>query len=58
MFCSEDSFSRTPKKLGGTVNGYRVRVSRWRMVFALKNGDIDIADIFPKKGRGDYRHRP
>ena len=28
-----------------------------RMAFVLKNGAIDIADIFLKKGRGDYRRR-
>lgn len=45
------------KKLGGTPHGYRVRLGRWRIVFVLNNGDIDVADIFLKKGRGDYRHR-
>lgn len=45
------------KKLGGMMNGYRIRVGRWRVVLVLKNGDIDIADIFMKKGRGNYQRR-
>ena len=45
------------KKLGGVPNGYRTRVGRWRILFALANGEADIADIFLKKERGDYRRR-
>ena len=45
------------KKLGGFTDGYRVRVGQWRILFTLKNGEADIADIFLKKERGDYRRR-
>ncbi len=45
------------KKLGGATNGFRTRIGRWRILFTLKTGEIEIADIFMKKGRGDYRRR-
>lgn len=45
------------KKLGGSANGYRIRVGQWRILFTLKEGIADIADIFIKKERGDYRRR-
>ena len=45
------------KKLGGVPDGYRTRVGRWRILFTLTNGEADIADIFFKKERGDYRRR-
>lgn len=48
------SFPLHTKKLGGVSYGYRTRLGRWRIVFTVRTGDIDIADIFLKKGRGDY----
>lgn len=45
------------KKLAGSANGYRTRVGQWRILFTLKESVADIADIFLKKGRGDYRRR-
>jgi mRNA-degrading endonuclease RelE of RelBE toxin-antitoxin system len=43
------------KKLGGKSYGHRTRVGRWRILFVLKNDEVDVADIFLKKGRSDYR---
>ena len=45
------------KKLGGAANGFRIRIGRWRILFTLKDGEIEIADIFMKKERGDYRRK-
>jgi mRNA-degrading endonuclease RelE of RelBE toxin-antitoxin system len=45
------------KKLGGYRNGYSTRIGQWRILFVLDNGEIDIADIFIKKGKDDYRRR-
>lgn len=46
------------EKLAGALKGYRTRIGRWRILFILQDGDIDVVDIFLKKGRGDYRrHR-
>ncbi len=45
------------KKLGGAPNGYRIRVGRWRILFVLDSGEVDVADIFLKKEKGDYRRR-
>lgn len=45
------------KKLRGVSDGYRTRVGRWRVLFILKDRGIDVADIFLKKGRDDYRRR-
>ncbi len=50
-------FPAHTKKLEGASNGYRTRVGRWRILFTLKNDEADIADIFFKKERGDYRRR-
>lgn len=53
-----DSFwFRRVKKLGGSKVRYRLRVGRWRILFTLKDREIEVADIFLKKGRGDYRRR-
>lgn len=54
---SEGSFPPHTKKLEDSPNGYRTRVRRWRILFILKNGEVNVADIFIKKGRGDYRKR-
>ena len=47
------------KKLQGTEAGYRLRVDRWRILFALfsKEKRIEIVDIFLKKGKEDYFKR-
>ena len=45
------------RKLGGSPHGYRTRVGKWRILFTLENSVADIADIFIKKERGDYRRR-
>ena len=44
------------KKISGTKFGYRLRVGRWRVLFALfqKEKRIEIVDIFLKKGERDY----
>ena len=51
------SFPSHTKKLGGKPYGYRTRVGRWRILFVLKNDVANVADIFLKKGRSDYRWR-
>lgn len=47
------------KKLRGVEFGYRLRIGRWRVLFALffKEKRIEILDIFLKKGREDYKKR-
>lgn len=47
------------KKIEGTKFGYRLRLGRWRILFALFSGEkrIEIVDIFLKKGKGDYVKR-
>lgn len=51
------SFPPHTKKLGGKVDGYRTRVGGWRILFIINDSDIDVVDIFLKKGRDDYRRR-
>lgn len=48
---------RRVKKLGGSESRYRLRSGRWRILFLLKKSEIEVVDIFLKKGRGDYRRR-
>ena len=47
------------RKVEGTRIGYRLRLGRWRILFALfsKEKRIEIVDIFLKKGQGDYEKR-
>jgi mRNA-degrading endonuclease RelE of RelBE toxin-antitoxin system len=45
------------KKIIGTKNGYRLRVGRWRILFAVENKTIDVIDLFTKKSKQDYRIR-
>ncbi len=47
------------EKIQGTEFGYRLRVGRWRALFALSfdKKQIEIVDIFLKKGRQDYKRR-
>ena len=53
----DGSFPPHTKKLEGSRDGHRTHVGRWRILFVLKDGEIDVADIFLKKGSGDYRRR-
>ena len=48
-------FPAHTKKLEGTVTGYRIRIGKWRILFVLDKNEIEIVDIFMKKGRDDYR---
>ena len=52
-----NSFPPHTKKLSGHDSGYRTRIGRWRVLFVLENNQIDVVDIFIKKGGGDYRKR-
>ncbi|KKS37317.1 MAG: hypothetical protein A3G49_01515 [Candidatus Sungbacteria bacterium RIFCSPLOWO2_12_FULL_41_11] len=45
------------KKLEDSMDGYRTRVGRWRILFTLKSGEIEVVDIFLKKGKSDYKRR-
>ena len=47
------------KKLRDTEFGYRLRIGRWRILFALfsKEKRIEIVDIFLKRGRENYIKR-
>jgi len=51
-----DPFGSNIRKISGTKNGYRLRVGRWRILFALfsKERRIEIVDIFLKRGKEDY----
>ena len=53
----QGTFPPHSKKLEDTPQGYRLRISRWRVLFVLKDGEAEIVDIFIKKGRSDYRRR-
>ena len=46
-------------KIEGTQHGYRLRVGRWRILFALfsKEKRIEVVDIFLRKGKENYRKR-
>ena len=47
------------KKISGTKNGYRFRIGRWRILFAMfpVKKQIEIVDIFLKKSKKDYFKR-
>ncbi len=47
------------KKIKGAKFGYRLRVGRWRILFALfsKERRIEVVDIFLKKGKENYLKR-
>ncbi len=47
------------KKLQDIEFGYRLRIGRWRILFAVftKEKQIEILDIFLKKGKNDYNKR-
>jgi len=57
---SIDPFTRHQiEKIKDTQIGYRVRLGRWRILFALFQEEkrIEIVDIFLRKGRDDYKKR-
>ncbi len=58
-FSTNPSFHLQVRKIKGTKFGYRLRLGRWRILFALllKEKRIEIVDIFLKKGREDYNKR-
>jgi mRNA-degrading endonuclease RelE of RelBE toxin-antitoxin system len=47
------------KKIKNTKFGWRLRIGRWRILFALfdKEKRIEIVDIFLRKGEEDYKKR-
>jgi mRNA-degrading endonuclease RelE of RelBE toxin-antitoxin system len=47
------------KKIEGAKRGYRLRIGRWRILFALfsERKHIEVVDIFLKKGKADYTKR-
>ena len=47
------------KKIRDANFGYRLRIGRWRILFALfsKEKRIEIVDIFLRKGKEDYSRR-
>lgn len=47
------------KKIKKTKRGYRLRIGRWRILFALFSEEkrIEIVDMFLKKGKKDYTKR-
>jgi mRNA-degrading endonuclease RelE of RelBE toxin-antitoxin system len=47
------------KKIAGAESSYRIRIGRWRILFAMysKEKRIEIIDIFLKKGEEDYKKR-
>jgi mRNA-degrading endonuclease RelE of RelBE toxin-antitoxin system len=53
------SKSRDVEKIQGTEHGHRLRIGRWRILFALfsKGKQIEVVDIFLKKSKEDYRKR-
>jgi len=57
---SENPFSHPRvQKVEGTKFGFRLRLGRWRILFALfpKEKRIEIVNIFLKKGKEDYNKR-
>lgn len=58
---AENPFGRNQdvKKISGFTEAYRLRVGRWRILYAIyeKKIEIEIIDIFLKKGKEDYTRR-
>ena len=48
---------RRVKKLQGTENQYRLRIGRWRVLFHTDDKEMEILDVFMKKGSEDYHRR-
>ena len=57
--CSGNFRQMNIDKLQGTSHGYRLRVGRWRILFALNSGEriIEVVSVFLKKGGNDYTKR-
>jgi mRNA interferase RelE/StbE len=55
----KNPFACQIKKLQGYEFSYRIRIGRWRILFAMysKEKRIEIIDIFLKKGEQDYKKR-
>ena len=54
---AQDPFSKSNvKKISGTEYGYRLRVSRWRILYSLKADKrlIEVIDLFIEKSKKDY----
>ena len=47
------------KKISGFADAYRMRIGRWRVIYTLYTNkrEIEIIDIFIKKGKEDYTRR-
>lgn len=47
------------KKVSGATDAYRIRVGRWRILYTIyeKKKEIEVMDVFLKKGREDYDRR-
>lgn len=47
------------KKVSGATDAYRIRVGRWRVLYTLyaSKREIEVIDIFLKKGKEDYARR-
>lgn len=58
---AENPFSRDQnvKKISGATDAYRIRVGRWRILYTIyeKKKEIEVIDIFLKKGKEDYERR-
>ena len=58
---AENPFSRgqNVKKVSGSVDAYRIRVGRWRVLYSIyiDKREVEVIDIFLKKGREDYSKR-
>ena len=55
-----DPFSKSNvKKISGAKDGYRLRISRWRILYTLTTCDklIEVIDIFMEKNKKDYEIR-
>ncbi len=52
-------FQQSVKKIKGTEFGYRIRIGRRRVLFALflKEKRIEIVDIFMEKNKSDYARK-
>jgi len=59
IFSKNPFLHRQVRKVEGTKVGYRLRLGRWRILFALfaEKKKIEIVDIFLKKGKEDYEKR-
>ena len=55
---AQDKFwYRRVRKLEGSENRYRLRIARWRILFSVSGQELEVMDVFMKKGSEDYRRR-